>query len=143
MRWWAPCRWLFKAFSRSPGHLRTGDQGERLAQRWLKRRGYRTIGRNLRLGSDEIDLLMWSPDRKTLVIVEVKTRVLPQGSNAQEINPLDSMTPVKRARQVRAGRQLMRHPLAQDHAIRFDVVSVRLPERGRTIIEHYVSAFDQ
>ncbi|MDG2055565.1 MAG: YraN family protein [Phycisphaerales bacterium] len=142
MQRWTPSRWLARAFSKSPHHLCTGKKGERLAQRWLQRRGYRTVARNMRLGADEIDLLMWAPRREALVIVEVKTRVLPRGASGEAHNPLDSMTSTKQARQMRAGQQLIARLARSDQAIRFDVVSVRLPDGGRPVVEHYVSAFD-
>ena len=137
-----PFHWLSRVFSRSPHHVCIGKKGERLARRWLQRRGYRTVGHHVRLGADEIDLLMWAPGRKALVIVEVKTRVLPRGASWEMHNPLDSMTSIKQARQMRAGHKLIARLSPLDQAIRFDVVSVRLPEGGRPVVEHYVSAFD-
>ncbi len=113
-----------------------------MARRWLQRRGYRTVARHVRIGADEIDLLMWAPGREAIVLVEVKTRVIRQGVSRCDINPLDAMTPAKQCRQIRAAKRLVAESDAMGSSIRFDVVSVRLPERGRPVIEHYVSAFD-
>ena len=49
-----------------------GRRGERLALRYLRRRGYRLLQRNYRHGRHEIDLVMQDGD--CLVFVEVKAR---------------------------------------------------------------------
>src|SRR5438045_2641218 len=50
----------------------TGTAGERLAEWFLARRGYRTLERNARVGRFEMDLVMEKGD--VIVLVEVKTR---------------------------------------------------------------------
>lgn len=135
--WWPT--WI--AFGRR-NQSTVGIKGERLARRWLRRRGYRLVQQNLRLGVDEIDLLMWAPAHKALVIIEVKTRVIPDSDQGQRINPLDGLTPAKRARQIRAAERLVDQAAALRVPLRFDVVSVRLPLRGRPVIAHHVGAFD-
>jgi putative endonuclease len=49
-----------------------GQQSEMEAVRFLKRRGYRIVGQNIRIGRGEIDLIAY--DRDVLVFVEVKAR---------------------------------------------------------------------
>lgn len=49
----------------------TGNLGEDLATKYLLERGYKVLERNLRLVCGEIDILV--RDKKTIVIVEVKT----------------------------------------------------------------------
>jgi len=49
-----------------------GQQSETEAVRFLKRRGYRIVGQNIRIGRGEIDLIAY--DRDVLVFVEVKAR---------------------------------------------------------------------
>ena len=54
-----------------------GLWGERQAEQYLIRKGYRTLGRRVRVQGDEIDLVMEpaNPDRRPLLVfVEVKTR---------------------------------------------------------------------
>lgn len=51
---------------------RIGRRGERLAARFLRRRGLRILERNVRCGRGEIDLL--ALEGQTLVFVEVKSR---------------------------------------------------------------------
>lgn len=49
----------------------TGNEGEELAAEYLLKLGYKVLERNLRLFCGEIDIL--AQDRKTIVVVEVKT----------------------------------------------------------------------
>jgi putative endonuclease len=55
-------------------HAATGKQGEDMAARLLALHGYRVLGRNLRLGRAEVDILAHDPTQDELVLVEVKTR---------------------------------------------------------------------
>jgi len=48
-----------------------GRNGEDIASAYLKRRGYNIIGRNLRLGRGELDIIACS--QELLLFVEVKT----------------------------------------------------------------------
>jgi putative endonuclease len=85
-----------------------------VAAEFLSRRGARIVGRNLRAGAGEIDILAgWGSQ---LVAVEVKTRV--------GCDPLEQFTEEKAARLRRAGWQLRPSPS------RFDLVAVRIGESG-------------
>jgi putative endonuclease len=88
--------------------------GEAAAAEFLCRRGARILGRNLRAGVGEIDLLVGFGS--LLVAVEVKTRV--------SCDPVEQFTEVKAARLRRAGWQLSPSPS------RFDLVAVRICESG-------------
>lgn len=53
--------------------LKAGEWGEKIAEKLLRRKGYRILGRRVRVGPhDEIDLV--ARDGQVLVIVEVKAR---------------------------------------------------------------------
>ena len=111
-----------------------GRRGERAAERYLWRRGYRILARNLELGKYEVDLL--AQDRDTIVFVEVKTR-----RRADATDPHDAVGPEKQ-RHLRAASQTYqaRHP--DDEAYyRFDIVSVVVPDSGKPEIEHLPDAF--
>ena len=60
----------------SSGPYSRGHDAERTAERFLRRQGFGTLARNLRVGHDELDLVMRDPDGKTVVLVEVKTSTL-------------------------------------------------------------------
>jgi putative endonuclease len=113
-----------------------GDHGERLAARWLKRRGYRILHRGLRVGHDEADLVAVDPDGRTLVIVEVKTRA------ADVPGPETGLTRDKRLRLARLASRLQERPRFRDHPIRFDAVAIVWPPDGDPDIRHYEDAFE-
>ncbi len=52
----------------------TGQEGEETACRYLEALGYTVLGRNLRLGRGEVDILAHDPMDDVLVFAEVKTR---------------------------------------------------------------------
>ena len=66
-----------------------GERGERLAARWLARRGYRILHRNLKIGRDEADLVAVDPGGRTPVSGEVKTRasVTPPSTHVEDLDP--------------------------------------------------------
>jgi putative endonuclease len=64
---------LFNRSEPKPEHLTTGEWGEKLAAVYLKKVGYKILGRRVRVGTrDELDIV--ARDGKVLVFVEVKTR---------------------------------------------------------------------
>ncbi len=75
-RWWS--RW------RRPLPL-GGGRGERAAEKYLKRLGYKIIARGLRTRQGEMDLV--AVDGRTIVFVEVKTGT----SHDAGIRPTPSM----------------------------------------------------
>ena len=62
-----------------------GNQGENLACDYLKKQGYKILGRNYRIRGGEIDIV--ATDQNYLVFVEVKTRY-----SHQYGLPVESMT---------------------------------------------------
>jgi putative endonuclease len=104
--------------------------------RFLKRRGYVVLARNLRSRLGELDLLV--RDGSTLVFVEVKARRGAGGDPAEA-----AVTPRKRLRLVRiALGYLAGHRLGEPRC-RFDVVGVSLDDAGRvTDVRHLRHAFD-
>lgn len=65
-----------------------GKIGEDVACGILQRQGWSLIGRNERVGHDEMDALFIEPTANILVVVEVKTRTSEQfGSGIEAITP--------------------------------------------------------
>jgi len=95
-----------------------GVDWERTAERYLQRRGLRTLARNYQSRFGEIDLVM--RDAAELVFVEVRYRHSERyGSGAE------SVTPAKQRRIASAaGLYLRQHPGADRLPCRFDVVSI-------------------
>jgi putative endonuclease len=111
--------WLRKRFSRRrPAHLRLGTRGEKLACRFLRRKGYRVLYRNFRgRGGGEIDIVCRDAD--TLVFVEVKTRTREDFGR-----PFEAIDRAKRKLISRGGLAWLRLLDNPDILFRFDVVEV-------------------
>jgi putative endonuclease len=129
-------RLLRRLLGRWSGGLALGERGERLAARWLRRRGYRILHRNYAIGRDEADLVAVDPDGRTLVIVEVKTRASAAGPG-----PEAGLTPAKRRCLLRLAARLRARPAYRGHPVRLDAVAIVWPPDGAPEIRHYLSAF--
>jgi putative endonuclease len=123
-----------------------GWAGERAAARMLKRAGYRILARNVKVQAGEADLIALDPDRRTIVIVEVKTRLVQgvasgEASTPAPIPPEVNITGAKRAKLMTITRALIRRNAWQDRPVRIDVVAVEWPIDGRTpSIRHHQRA---
>ncbi|MEN8234198.1 MAG: YraN family protein [Actinomycetota bacterium] len=94
-----------------------GSAGEEIAARFLERRGVIVVDRNVRVGRDEIDLLV--RDGQVLVAVEVKTGA------GRDSRPWENFDDLKRARVRRAAGALGIH--------RVDLVAVQVHRGGATV----------
>lgn len=113
-----------------------GGRGERIAARWLKRRGYRIVERNYTVGHDEADLIAIDPDERFLVIVEVKTR---QDNN---VGPEEHVNLTKQRHLARLASRLLQEQRFKGSMIRFDVIAIVLSPGAEPTIRHFPSAFD-
>lgn len=89
----------------------------------------------------EIDLLCEDRRTRTLVVVEVKARML-RGGDPRSAYPESAITGAKRAKLRTLTTALLRRPAFQDRAVRIDVVAVCF-ERGKRracAVRHYESA---
>jgi putative endonuclease len=64
--------------------------GEKLALEYLQKKGYHFIERNFRKRYGELDLIVLTPDKKRLVIVEVKARNI-----HSQVGPKEAITSSK------------------------------------------------
>lgn len=110
-----------------------GALGERIAERWLRERGWRVVQRRFRSGHRDIDLVV---EREGVVaFVEVKAR---RGSGFG--GPVEAVNWRKQKELGRSARVwVARHGRSTD-AYRFDVVGV-LVEGERVRIRHVEGAF--
>jgi len=110
-----------------------GEQGERIAERWLRLRGWRVVARRFRSGHRDIDLVV---EREGVVaFVEVKAR-----RGAEFGGPLEAVNWRKQRELGRSARVwVSRHGRTTD-AYRFDVIGV-LVEGNRVRIRHVEDAF--
>lgn len=113
-------RWVQQDHTRDTGpvHLATGLWGERIAEAAMRRKGYRTLGRRVRVGRrDEIDLVMQTGP--ILVFVEVRTR-----ANEDFGPPSASIHRRKKRALSRAARHYLLRLKQRPAYYRFDVVEV-------------------
>jgi putative endonuclease len=116
------------------GNLDRGKEGEEVAWRYLRRRGYTLLARNYRAPGGEVDLVV--EKGKVLAFVEVKAR---DGATAEEA--LEAVDERKRERMARAARHFLHRYRGRATVFRFDVVAV-LMERGAYRVVHIPEAFE-
>ena len=75
-----------------------GDRGENMAAKYLRTQGMKIIVRNFRTEVGEIDII--AREGKTLVFVEVKTRVDDDPTPEQQVNPIKQHQITKAVRHV-------------------------------------------
>lgn len=118
-----------------PEHLRVGLWGEEQAERFLRRLGWKILGRRVRIGRDELDLV--ARNGETLVFVEVKTR---RGENFGR--PFDAVDRGKRRSLSRAAIRYLKKLPTRPSFFRFDVLEViGTAEEGTPRIRHIEKAF--
>jgi putative endonuclease len=113
-----------------------GELGERIAARWLARRGWRVLARRFRSGHRDIDLI--AERSGTVAFVEVKAR-----RGRWYGDPVEAVHWRKRRELVRSASVWVdRHGSAVGATIyRFDVIGVLL-EGERVRVRHVENAFD-
>jgi putative endonuclease len=110
-----------------------GELGERIAERWLRRQGWRVVQRRFRNGHRDIDLVV---EREGLVaFVEVKAR------RGQEFgDPVEAVNWKKQKELVRSASVWIDRHGRPAESYRFDVVGV-LVEGERVRVRHVANAF--
>jgi putative endonuclease len=113
-----------------------GRRGEDLAERLLRREGYRILARNVRARDSELDLV--ALEGRVLCFVEVRLRTGDAFGTAEE-----SVDARKQRRVVRGAREYLATARVPRHErVRFDVVAIdagRTPPALRLIREAFES----
>jgi putative endonuclease len=111
-----------------------GRQGEDLAHRYLRGRGFHILARRFRLpdASGEVDII--ARQRDIIVFVEVKAR-----RSAEYGSPERAVDPEKQRKLIRVARSYILKAGADWSQVRFDIVSVVLSKPP--VIAHYEDAF--
>jgi putative endonuclease len=103
----------------SAGRQAFGELGERIAERWLRRRGWRVVQRRFRSGHRDIDLVV---ERDGLVaFVEVKAR-----RGAEFGGPVQAVNYRKRKQLERSAHVWIDRHGREAESYRFDVIGVLL-----------------
>lgn len=105
-----------------------GKYGEDVAERFLKQKGYRIIGRNFLCRQGEIDII--AENNEYLVFVEVKTR-----SNSMYGQPIDAVGKQKRRHMYKAAKFYLHIHGWENRFVRFDVIEIYI-DKGLAKVNH-------
>ena len=111
----------------------TGNQAEALVAAKLASQGFAILGRNVRVGRLELDVI--ARRGSMIVVCEVRAR-----SNARIAEPVESIDRAKIARIRRATAQWLTTAGLGGVSVRFDAASVVF-DRDPPRIEYYAEAF--
>jgi putative endonuclease len=111
-----------------------GAEGERVAERFLRRHRYTILARNYRCSAGEVDLI--ALDGSAVVFIEVKTRTQPGFGS-----PLEAVDQRKQRQILRAAQYYLAEHRLHDRDARFDVVGVWW-QNGHLQCELVKSAFE-
>jgi putative endonuclease len=131
-RWW----WPFGSLT-----LTLGQRGERYAEQFLKRRGFKILARNYRCPAGEIDLIIYNEtgsgthQEDSIIFVEVKTRT------SEFFTSPESAVDPKKQRKIKkvAAYYLLQHEQTE-MLVQYDIVSILANPKG-TRITHIPNAF--
>ena len=122
-----PWRWWGRR--RAPtARAELGRWGEDLAARELKRRNYRILDRNVRVGRGELDIV--ALHRDATVFVEVKTRRDKAFGGARA-----ALTPTKGRQLARLAQTYLRQHPDRAGAYRIDVVAIDVDPNGDYVVD--------
>ena len=136
-RWLASLQYALKeraALLRRRLHPDLGQRGEAAALLFLLSRGFDVVGRNVRVGTGELDIVAY--DSGTLVFVEVKTR-----SRGDAYAPQMAVHRRKEEQVARLAEAFCHRYGLETVPLRFDVVAVTLEAGKPEKIEHFKAAF--
>ncbi len=113
-----------------------GKKGEDTAEKYLKKQGYRILGKNYKSPSGEIDII--ALDKGTLVFIEVKTR------RSDEFGPPEiSVTSTKRQKIIKSAFHFLSKKRIKDTPCRFDIVSITgSPDQKEKVVKIIKDAFE-
>lgn len=94
-----------------------GQQGQKLAEKFLKKQGLRILARNVNTGPAEIDLI--ARDGREVVFIEVRSRW-----SDSDARPEETVNRSKQQRIIRGAKAFLKSRCWEDRPVRFDVVAV-------------------
>ena len=113
---------------------RTGEAGEKIAAKYLKKQGFKILTTNYRAMRGEIDII--ARDAGTLVFVEVKTN-----RTGSEVPPEVRVNLTKQKQIGKIAQAYIQKTRSGSYDCRFDVVGVTLSDKGKHEISHIRDAF--
>ena len=112
-----------------------GREAEATAERFLRRKGYTILDRNIRFGRGELDIV--ARIGEMLIFVEVKAR-----STAHYGGASHAVTARKERQLIHLAAQYLAHHHLKQHPCRFDVFLYHATTPGAPILEHIEHAFE-
>jgi putative endonuclease len=100
-----------------------GKRGEGLAEKFIKRQGYKILESNYRCPLGELDII--ADDHGILAFIEVKTR-----KTGDFGPPQSAVTPTKQQKMAQVAQNYLAHKTLWGVDCRFDVVAVSLSADG-------------
>ena len=104
-----------------------GKIGEKIAAKYLKKKKYRIVAKNIHISHNEIDIV--AKNKKFIVFVEVKTRSTDQNLTSNYGTPASAVDNRKQKRTVEAARVFLKDHKYSKLQPRFDVVEVYLDKQ--------------
>lgn len=115
-------------------HNEVGKWGEEMATVYLREKGYAILARDWRSGHRDLDIVAITPDGKTMVFVEVKTRT------SSFLSPVLAVD-IKKARNICLAANQFIKQCDLERNIRFDIISIVGENELIASIEHIEDAF--
>ncbi len=102
---------------RLPHSAAKGQQAQKLAEKFLRKKGLRILARNVNTGPAEIDLV--ARHRHELIFIEVRSRW-----SESDARPEETVNRSKQQRLIRGAQAFLKLRRWEDHPVRFDVVAL-------------------
>ena len=120
------------------GNRVLGKRGENIAARFLFRKGYRIIGRNIRTFVGEIDIVV--KKGPTIIFVEIKTR-----KNLSFGPPYLAVTPKKQRKLIQCALCYLKMKNINDAPWRIDIISIEVDEFREHVknLDHFEDAIEE
>ena len=121
-----------------------GDLGEKFAAKFLKKKHYKLLSRNIHVSHNELDIIALDKKNKMIVFVEVKTRSVENDLYSPFGTPASAVTKKKQLRTIQATRGFLRdNTKFNKYQPRFDVIEVYLQKENKKLlnINHIENAF--
>ena len=118
------------------GRKELGAKGEKLAAKFLKRKGYKIVQRNYRCRLGEIDII--AEQDRSIIFVEVRSK------QSERFGPPQySITRAKRGQISKTALCYIKEKRLVERSCRFDVIAITFsPESRKPEIEHIENAFE-
>ncbi len=94
-----------------------GQQAQKLAEKFLKKKGLRILARNINTGPAEIDLI--ARHRREVVFIEVRSRWADS-----DVRPEETVNRTTQQRLIRGAQAFLKSRCWENRPVRFDVVAI-------------------